>query len=62
MIQKNEKFQRFSIKMILGNTVGIVNLFSLALVLVFFILLFGKKRKFLVSYKILPCYLTFQLS
>ena len=62
MIQKNERFQWFSFEVILENIVEIKNLFSLALVLVFFIVLFGEKRKFLVSYKILPCYLTFQLS
>ena len=44
MIQKNEKSQRFSSEMILGDSPEKISiLFSLALTLIFFILDFGEK-------------------
>jgi len=62
MIQKNEKIQRFSFEMILENIVKVAFWFSLALVFVLFILVFGENKRFLIFHKILPCYLTFLLS
>ena len=45
MIQKNEKIQRFSFEMILENIVKVAFWFSLALVFVLFILIFGENKK-----------------